>query len=172
MRATGTKRQELLDQSRQLAAEAEAHLLDAEANSFATRAGLLEQQIKSLATHETPPTDTRSPVIQANDTVFIRVMGTPPTQPIHGVFQVEPSGMVALGPEYGRAKIVGLSLEGAEDAVKKALSRTLRNPKVMVTYDLPARIAEDSESMVAVINELRQLRAEVKQLRAEKVVSP
>ena len=39
---------------------------------------------------------------------------------------VEPSGSVALGPQYGRVKIGGLSLEDAEKAVAAHLKKTLR----------------------------------------------
>jgi hypothetical protein len=48
-------------------------------------------------------------------------------------FVVEPSGSVALGPQYGRAKIAGLTLEDAEKAVTAHLKQTLREPMVQIT---------------------------------------
>jgi beta-lactamase regulating signal transducer with metallopeptidase domain len=48
-------------------------------------------------------------------------------------FVVEPSGSVALGPQFGRVKIGGLSLEEAEKAVAAHLKQTLRDPMVQIT---------------------------------------
>jgi hypothetical protein len=48
-------------------------------------------------------------------------------------FVIEPSGSIALGPQYGRVKIGGLSLEDAEKAVAAHLKQTLREPMVQIT---------------------------------------
>jgi hypothetical protein len=71
--------------------------------------------------------------IKLGDLLFINVSGTEPDQPIQGVWLVEPSGTVALGLRYGRAKVEGLTLEGAEQAIKKKLHEDLRQPEVSVT---------------------------------------
>jgi serine/threonine protein kinase/protein involved in polysaccharide export with SLBB domain/multidrug efflux pump subunit AcrA (membrane-fusion protein) len=71
--------------------------------------------------------------IQPGDLLFIDAIGTEPDQPIQGVQMVEPTGTVPLGSRYGRAKVEGLSLEAAEQAITKKLSEYLRQPEVSVT---------------------------------------
>jgi len=61
--------------------------------------------------------------------------GTKYDAPIHGLYLVEPSGMLNLGAAYGKVKVGGLSLEEASDAVVKQLKRTLTNPTVSVTLN-------------------------------------
>jgi polysaccharide export outer membrane protein len=48
---------------------------------------------------------------------------------------IEPSGMLNLGPGYGKVKVGGLSLEEATAAVTKQLARILTNPQVSVTLN-------------------------------------
>ncbi len=71
--------------------------------------------------------------ISPNDVLMIQVLGTMLDQPIDGEFVVEPGGTVALGPAYGRAKVVGLTLEAAQVAIQKKLSEVLKNTDVSVT---------------------------------------
>ena len=49
---------------------------------------------------------------------------------IRGLYQVEPGGMLNLGPAYGKVKVGGLSLEEAQAAVLKQLRKTLKDPRV------------------------------------------
>jgi RNA polymerase sigma factor (sigma-70 family) len=92
----------------------------------------------------------------------IRVTHTLPDAPIDGIFQVEASGKVALGPPYGRVNVRGLTLEEAEAAVQKQLERVLKNPQVSVTLPIPGteRANEDLGRRI------RQLEREVSELKA------
>jgi polysaccharide export outer membrane protein len=71
--------------------------------------------------------------IRPLDLLQIQVEGTLIDQPISGFFLVEPSGTVSLGPAYGKVKVSGLSLEEANEAVERHLSRILSDPQVAVT---------------------------------------
>ena len=71
--------------------------------------------------------------IQPFDLLTIRVLGTMLFCPIDGVYLVEPSGQVSLGPAYGRARVQGLTVEGAEAAVHAQLKKILVKPDVQVT---------------------------------------
>ncbi|MEN6407080.1 MAG: polysaccharide biosynthesis/export family protein [Thermoguttaceae bacterium] len=77
---------------------------------------------------------TRSPYgIQPMDVLQVRAAETLLDQPIDGFFLVESGGSIALGPVYGRANVKGLSLEAAENTIKKRLERVLIKPEVQVT---------------------------------------
>ncbi len=67
------------------------------------------------------------------DALQITVEGTLPDQPINGTFIVDPGGMIALGPGYGKAVIGNLPLEEASDAIESHLRRYLREPQVSLT---------------------------------------
>ena len=71
--------------------------------------------------------------IQPGDILQIHVIGTPPDLSIAGLFRVEASGNVPLGPAYGRVKISGLTFEQAEAAITKHLGKILDAPLVQVT---------------------------------------
>jgi protein involved in polysaccharide export with SLBB domain len=79
-----------------------------------------------------PPTT--SYTIKPGDRLFVYVVGTLLDQPIHGIYQVEPTGTIPLGPGYGRAQVRGLTLEAAEEAIQKKLSEVLTKPEVQVTF--------------------------------------
>ena len=53
--------------------------------------------------------------------LFVDASGTAPDQPIQDIILVEPSGNISLGPAYGRVKVDGLTLQEAEQAIKKQL---------------------------------------------------
>jgi protein involved in polysaccharide export with SLBB domain len=76
--------------------------------------------------------------VQTGDRLVIQVEGTLPDRPIRGVFVVEPSGKVQLGPLYGRVDLNNLTLEGAEKAIRKHLEAILKDPLVAVTRYDPA----------------------------------
>jgi polysaccharide biosynthesis/export protein len=69
------------------------------------------------------------------DKVRIEVHGTLVDQPITGMFQVDSSGEVVLGPAYGAVKISGLMRLEAQDVVKKKLLELLTQPEVALTID-------------------------------------
>jgi protein involved in polysaccharide export with SLBB domain len=71
--------------------------------------------------------------IRAGDRLRIAVSKALPNEPIRGVFQVEASGKVALGPAYGRVSVKDLTLEAAEAAIRAHLGRFLKEAEVQVT---------------------------------------
>ncbi len=71
--------------------------------------------------------------IQPLDLIRIQAVGTLMDQPINGIYLVEPSGQVTLGPSYGRVAVKGLSLLAAEAAITKQLKTVLTRPEVQVT---------------------------------------
>jgi beta-lactamase regulating signal transducer with metallopeptidase domain/protein involved in polysaccharide export with SLBB domain len=80
------------------------------------------------------PPPTISYTIKPGDWLFVNVLGTILDQPIHGLYRVEPTGTVALGPAYGRTKVQGLTLDGAEKAIQRKLAEVLKKPDVQVTF--------------------------------------
>lgn len=70
--------------------------------------------------------------IERLDTVSIQVSGTFPEAPIAAYFNVDPDGMVRLGPQYGSVRVAGLSLDEATEAIKKHLVDILAEPQVSV----------------------------------------
>ena len=73
--------------------------------------------------------------IQPLDVLSVQVEGTGAYQPISGLFLIEPSGMLNLGPAYGKVKVGDLSLEEATEAVTKHLKRILKEPQVSLTLN-------------------------------------
>jgi len=73
--------------------------------------------------------------IQPLDVLQVEVKGTKPDQPITCLYLIEPSGMLNLGPGYGKVKVGGLSLEEATAATVKQLKRILTNPEVSITLN-------------------------------------
>src|SRR5690348_2954682 len=72
--------------------------------------------------------------IRAGDRLYIQVDNALPYRPIGGVYRVEPSGKVPLGPAYGRALVAGLTLEEAEAKVGDHLKRVIARPMLSVTW--------------------------------------
>lgn len=70
--------------------------------------------------------------VQPLDALFIQVPGTPPNQPINGVFTVSPDGSVNLGFSYGTVRVAGMTLEAVQEVLRRHLSRSLTNPQVSV----------------------------------------
>ena len=71
---------------------------------------LVQQANQAKQWRETSPP--RAPyAIRPGMLLLISVSGTSPDVPINGVFTVEPTGTVALGPVYARAQVNGLTLE-------------------------------------------------------------
>ena len=64
----------------------------------------------------------------------IKVVGTIVGYPLDGIFSVELTGTVALGPAYGRVEVQGLTMEAAAAAIQKKLQEILTKPEVQVTF--------------------------------------
>jgi protein involved in polysaccharide export with SLBB domain len=64
----------------------------------------------------------------------INVAGALLDQPIDGVYSVEATGTVALGPAYGRVQVGGMTLEAAQAAIQKKLEEILSKPEVQVAF--------------------------------------
>ena len=71
--------------------------------------------------------------IETFDVLLIRVTGAFPDQPIDNGFSVDADGSVNLGPTYGRITVTGLTIEEAEDEIRKELSRILSDVDVSVS---------------------------------------
>lgn len=67
------------------------------------------------------------------DVLDIRVDGAFPDKPIDGVHQVESSGEVNLGLDYGKVSVVGLTIEEAKKRIQDHLGQVLQTPDVTVT---------------------------------------
>lgn len=77
-------------------------------------------------------------LIEALDVLQIVVVGTLLGQDIAGQFVVDPSGMVDLGPSYGKVYVMGQSIADATTTIDKHLRRVLRQPEVSVTLSQSA----------------------------------
>ncbi|MGL4512559.1 MAG: polysaccharide biosynthesis/export family protein [Lacipirellulaceae bacterium] len=71
--------------------------------------------------------------IEPFDGLIIRAAGALPDQPIADAYSVDPEGQVDLGPTYGKVKVVGLTVDEAQDAIRKQLSALLTDPQVSVS---------------------------------------
>jgi polysaccharide export outer membrane protein len=71
--------------------------------------------------------------IETFDVLLIRVTGTLPEAPIGDSYPVDADGSVNLGPPYGRIKLVGLTIEEAEDEVHTQLSQQLTDVDVSIS---------------------------------------
>ena len=69
---------------------------------------------------------------EAYDVLQIQVLGTLLDQPINNYYLIESDGVVHLGPAYGQVRVVGMTQEEAEEAVKAKLLAILRQPEVSV----------------------------------------
>ncbi len=73
-------------------------------------------------------------IIEPFDGLLIRLEGGLPEQPLADAYSVDPEGMVDLGPAYGgKVKVVGLTIDEAQDTIRDHLSKTLTSPEVSVS---------------------------------------
>jgi RNA polymerase sigma factor (sigma-70 family) len=106
----------------------------------------LAAELSSAAASKTStPKPEHSDKLQPTDAIRIKVARSylthlPPdssnslsTEPIADVFHIESNGTIALGPAYGRVKVAGLSIEEAEQAIKKHLAEIIQDPQVQVS---------------------------------------
>src|SRR5262245_60028658 len=72
-------------------------------------------------------------LLRTSDVIGINVIGTLPDAPIAGPYVVQPGGIVNLGNPYGAAKEGGLTVEQAQEEVRRVLSQQIRDPVVTVS---------------------------------------
>jgi protein involved in polysaccharide export with SLBB domain len=71
--------------------------------------------------------------IQSSDFLQIIVPGAPQDQPIAGTFQVDSNGMVNLGGGYDSVKVGGMTLDEAQEAIARHLSRLIGQAQASVS---------------------------------------
>lgn len=71
--------------------------------------------------------------IEPFDGLLIRLEGGLPEQPLADAYSVSPEGTVDLGPVYGKVKVVGRTIDEAQDEIRDQLSRVLEAPEVSVS---------------------------------------
>ncbi|MEN1678229.1 MAG: polysaccharide biosynthesis/export family protein [Planctomycetota bacterium] len=76
--------------------------------------------------------------IEPFDGLLIRLEGGIADQPLADAYSVDPEGMVDLGPVYGKVKVVGLTIDQAQDAIREELELVLTNPEVSVSLAFAA----------------------------------
>lgn len=80
--------------------------------------------------------------IEPLDVLQIIVEGTPPEQPIVGLYRVEVNGTVNLGPLYGSVNVAGLTTEGASEAIREYL--TAMAPAPLAEVQVSVTLAESA----------------------------
>lgn len=68
--------------------------------------------------------------LEVYDVIQIDVIGTLLDYPINNLYMVEADGTVNLGPTYGKARVVGMSVDEATKAIQNQLLHTLKQPEV------------------------------------------
>jgi polysaccharide export outer membrane protein len=71
--------------------------------------------------------------IDTLDALLITATQTLPTEPISGLYVVEPDGTINLGLSYGTVRVVGLTIPQAKDEILRVLKTKLREPEVSVS---------------------------------------
>lgn len=71
-------------------------------------------------------------VVGPLDRLLLRVAEPLPNQPIEGIYTVGNDGTINLGYSYGVVSVAGLTMAEAEAAIRKQLSRVLKEPQVAV----------------------------------------
>ena len=69
-------------------------------------------------------------LLRTGDVLAINVLGTLPDAPVTGSFSVQPGGIVNLGAPYGTAKVTGLTIEQAQEEVRRVMAMQVREPSV------------------------------------------
>ena len=81
--------------------------------------------------------------LQPLESLLIRATGTLPVDPfddealkafkrISTIYRIDNEGFVDFGPEYGRVKVAGLTVERAREAIEQHLNETLKAPQISV----------------------------------------
>jgi polysaccharide export outer membrane protein len=70
--------------------------------------------------------------VEPLEVLLVKVTETLPGQAIEGQYVVAPEGTINLGYTYGTVRVVGLTLDQIQAAIRAHLSNILRNPQVVV----------------------------------------
>ena len=65
-------------------------------------------------------------------------------RPIQGTYNVGSNGSVDLGPPYGSTKVVGLTIQQAQDKIEKQMQKLFKVPAVTVSLAQPAAVQQIS----------------------------
>jgi polysaccharide biosynthesis/export protein len=71
--------------------------------------------------------------LKTGDVIAVEVLGTPSNLPITGARQIEPGGVVRLGPRYGAVSAAHLTIEEAQDNIREYLRQFVKDPIVTVS---------------------------------------
>jgi protein involved in polysaccharide export with SLBB domain len=71
--------------------------------------------------------------LETFDVILIRVIGAFPEQPIDNTYSIDADGTVNLGPTYGRVRVLGATIEEAEDLIRDQLAKVLTDVDVSVS---------------------------------------
>jgi polysaccharide export outer membrane protein len=71
--------------------------------------------------------------IDTLDALLITATNAFPTEPISGLYVVDPDGTVNLGLSYGTARVIGLTIPQAKEEILRVLKTKLRDPEVNVS---------------------------------------
>ncbi|HZL90631.1 MAG TPA: polysaccharide biosynthesis/export family protein [Pirellulaceae bacterium] len=71
--------------------------------------------------------------LRTGDVLGIQVTGTLPDAPIMGPYQVQPGGVVNLGPPYGSINVAGKTIEEVQTILEQHLKMQLQMPVVSVS---------------------------------------
>jgi polysaccharide export outer membrane protein len=69
-------------------------------------------------------------LLRTGDSLAVNVLGTLPDAPVTGAFSVQPGGIVNLGAPYGTAKVTGLTIEQAQEEIRRVMAMQVREPAV------------------------------------------
>lgn len=76
----------------------------------------------------------RSPyVLRTADVLGINVSGTLPDAPVGGAFAIQSGGIVNLGLPYGTVRINKMTVEQAQDEIRRVMLTHVKDPQVNVT---------------------------------------
>ncbi len=88
--------------------------------------------------------------LRSLDVVALNVSGTPPDEPLDGLYRVEQGGVIILGGLYGSVKVSGKTVADAQRAIVEHLRQRLREPIVTLTLAETAGVQQISgEHLVA-----------------------
>jgi protein involved in polysaccharide export with SLBB domain len=76
------------------------------------------------------------------DAILIRVANAFADQPIAEAFFIDPEGNVDLGPTYGKVKVVDLTTEEAQAAIRRHLAQLIEDPQVSVSLAASAGVQQ------------------------------
>ncbi|MCI0332577.1 MAG: polysaccharide biosynthesis/export family protein [Planctomycetes bacterium] len=76
------------------------------------------------------------------DAILIRVANAFADQPIAEAFFIDPEGNVDLGPTYGKVKVVGMTTEEAQAAIRRHLAQLIEDPQVSVSLAASAGVQQ------------------------------